>query len=147
MININITALFQLLSFLFLVFVLKRILFGPILSVLDERKRTLDSQAKAVQECRRRTEETLAEYRREIADARRQALRLQEQTEKEALEARTEMLGHKRAEAQAQLAEMREQLEKEVEGQAGALRSQVKPLRDFAVQRVLQQSSGSAKEG
>jgi F-type H+-transporting ATPase subunit b len=145
MININITTLFQLLSFVFLVFVLKRILFGPILKILDERKGTLESQAKSVQKCRRRTEETLGEYRREIAGARRQALRLQEQTEKEALEARTEMLSRKRAEAQARLAELREQLEREVAGQAGALRGQVKPLRDFVVQRVLRQSSGSVK--
>jgi F-type H+-transporting ATPase subunit b len=145
MININITALFQLLSFLFLVFVLKKILFGPILDILDERKRTLESQAKAALEFRRRTEDTLREYRREIADARRQALRLQEQTEKEALQARTEMLSQKRAEAQAQLAELREQLDKEVAEQANALQSQVEPLRDVVVQRVLQQSSGSVE--
>jgi len=145
MININITTLFQLLSFLFLVFMLKRIVFGPILDVLDERKRTLESQARSVQESRRRTEETLEEYRREVADARRQALHVQEQTEKEALESRAEMLSQKRAEAQAQLAELREQLEREVAGQADALRSQVEPLRDVVVQRVLQQSSGSMK--
>jgi F-type H+-transporting ATPase subunit b len=147
MININITALFQLLSFLFLLFVLKKVLFEPVLRILDERKETLGSYAKAVQECRRRAEETLGEYRREIADARRQALHIQEQTEKEALESRTEMLSQKRAEAQARLAELREQLEREVAGQADALRRQVEPLRDFVVQRVLRESSGSVREG
>ncbi len=137
MIRINITVLFQLLSFLFLLFMLRRILFKPILEILDERKRTLEKQAKTAWECRRRTRETLGEYRREIAAARRRALDIQEQTEKEALESRAKMLRQKRAEAGAQLAEVREQLEKEMAGQSAALRGQVEPLRDFVVQRVL----------
>ena len=59
MIQINITVLFQLLSFLFLLFVLKRILFGPLLNVLDERDRTLKDQAEKTLEFRRETREKL----------------------------------------------------------------------------------------
>ena len=137
MIQINITALFQLLSFLFLLFVLKRILFRPLLNVLDERKRTLETQAEKTMEFRRETQDKLKEYRGEIVSARRRALQLEEQTEKEALESRAEMLSKKRAEAEAELAYVREQLNREIEEESAALRGQVESLRDFAVQRVI----------
>jgi len=141
MIQINITALFQLLSFLFLTFVLKRILFRPLLNVLDERKRTLETQAEKMLEFRRETREKLQEYRGEIAAARRKALQIQEQTEKEALELRAETLSEKRAEAETELAYVREQLSREIREESAALRGQVEPLRDFAVQRVIGRQS------
>ena len=137
MIQINITALFQLLSFLFLLFVLKRILFRPLLNLLDERKRTLETQAEKMMEFRRETREKLREYRREIASARRQALQIEEQTEKEALELRMEMLTEKREEAEAELAYVRQQLNREIKEESAALRGQVESLRDFAVQKVI----------
>jgi len=136
-IKINITALFQLVSFLFLLFVLKRLLFKPILDVLDERKRTLEARAKATREYRAQTQEKLEEYQREIAAARRQALHIQEETEREALALRAKMLSEKRAEAAAELARVREQLERDIEEQSAALRDQVGPLRDLVVQKVV----------
>jgi F-type H+-transporting ATPase subunit b len=137
MIQINITALFQLLSFLFLLFVLKRILFRPLLNLLDERKRTLETQAEKMMEFRRETREKLREYRSEIASARRQALQMEEQTEKEALELRAEMLSEKREEAEAELAYIRQQLNREIKEESAALRGQVESLRDFAAQKVI----------
>ena len=137
MIQINITALFQLLSFLFLLFVLKRILLKPVLDILDERKRTLETAAKRTQEYRAQTREKLQEYRREIAAARRQGLRIQEETERDALTSRATMLSEKRAEAAAELARVRERLDRGIEEQSGAIRSQVEPLRDVVVQKVM----------
>lgn len=141
MIQINITALFQLASFLFLMFVLKRILFRPLLNVLDERKGTLETQAEKMLEFRRETRDKLQEYRGEIAAARRKALQIQEQTEKEALELRAKTLSQKRAEAETELAYVREQLNREIKEESAALRGQVESLRDFAVQRVIGRQS------
>ena len=141
MIQINITALFQLLSFLFLMFVLKRILFRPLLNVLDERKRTLETQAEKMLEFRSETRDKLQEYRGEIAAARRKALQIQEQTEKEALELRAKTLSEKRAEAETELAYVREQLNREIKEESAALRGQVESLRDFAVQKVIGRQS------
>jgi F-type H+-transporting ATPase subunit b len=136
-IKINITALFQLVSFLFLLFVLRRLLFKPILDILDERKRTLETQARTTREYRAQTREKLEEYQREIAVARREALHIQEETERETLAVRATMLTEKRAEAQAALARVREQMEREIEQQSAAVRSQVEPLRDLVVQKVM----------
>jgi F-type H+-transporting ATPase subunit b len=141
MIQINITALFQLASFLFLMFVLKRILFRPLLNVLDERKGTLETQAEKMLEFRRETRDKLQEYRGEIAAARRKALQIQEQTDKEALELRAKTLSEKRAEAETELAYVREQLNREIKEESAALRGQVESLRDFAVQRVIGRQS------
>lgn len=139
MISINITAVFQLLSFLFLLFVLERILFRPILDILDERKKKLETAARKTQEYRAETREKLQEYRREIAAARRQALQLQENTERDALAQRATMLSEKRAEAAAELARVRERLDREMAEQSAAMRSQVEPLRDIVVQKVMRQ--------
>ena len=137
MIKINITALFQLASFLFLLFVLKRLLFKPILDILDERKRTLETRARTTREYRAQTREKLEKYQREIAVARRQACHIQEETEREALALRATMLSERRAEAAAALARVKAQLEREIEGQSSAVRSQVEPLRDLVVQKVM----------
>ena len=141
MIQINITALFQLASFLFLMFVLKMILFRPLLNVLDERKRTLETQAEKMLEFRSETRDKLQEYRGEIAAARRKALQIQEQTEIEALELRAKTLSEKRAEAETELAYVREQLNREIKEESAALRGQVESLRDFAVQKVIGRQS------
>jgi F-type H+-transporting ATPase subunit b len=127
-IKINITALFQLLSFLFLLFVLKRLLFKPILEILDERKRTLERQARAAREYRAEARERRDEYQREIAAARRQALHIQEEAEEEALALRAKTLSDKRA---------KEQLEHEIEAQAAGVRGQVEPLGELVVEKVL----------
>jgi len=141
MIKINITALFQLLSFLFLLFVLKRILFRPLLNVLDERKRKLQTQAEKALEFRLETRDKLQEYRGEIAAARRKALQIQEQTEKEALQLRAKTLSEKRTEAETDLAYVREQLNREIEEESAALRGQVESLRNLAVQKVIGRQS------
>jgi F-type H+-transporting ATPase subunit b len=136
-IKINITALFQLLSFLFLLFVLKRLLFKPILEILDERKRTLERQARAAREYRAEARERRDEYQREIAAARRQALHIQEEAEEEALALRAKTLSDKRAQAAAELARAKEQLEHEIEAQAAGVRGQVEPLGELVVEKVL----------
>ena len=122
-------------------FVLKRILFRPLLNVLDERKRTLETQAEKMLEFRSETRDKLQEYRGEIAAARRKALQIQEQTEKEALELRAKTLSEKRAEAETELAYVREQLNREIKEESAALRGQVESLRDFAVQKVIGRQS------
>ncbi len=137
MIKINITALFQLVSFLFLLFVLKRLLFKPVLDILDERKRTLERQARAAREYRAEAREKREEYQQEIAEARRQAVRIQEKMEREAMAVRSTMLSEKRAEAAATLARAKEQLDREMEEQSAAVRRQVEPLKDFLVQKVM----------
>ena len=137
MFNINITAVVQLLSFLFLLLVLRIVLFKPLLAILDERKRTLERQARTAREYRAETREKRDEYQREIAVARRQARHIQEETEREALGLRATMLSEKRAEAQAALARAKEQLERAMDEQSAAMRSQVGPLRDLVVQKVM----------
>jgi F-type H+-transporting ATPase subunit b len=146
MIWINITAVFQLVSFLFLVFVLKHILFKPVFAILDERKKRLQTDAEATGTCQAQTQENLHEYQQEITRARREALERQRQIEREAQSLRAKIISDKRVEAADELARVRGQLERETEEQLATLRAEVVPLRAIVADKVLGDGSKETVE-
>ncbi len=62
----------QMVNFGILLFVLKRFLYGPIMSMLDERKRVIEQGVKDAEEAARKNTEAEAEGKIIIADATRE---------------------------------------------------------------------------
>ena len=73
MISINATLLLTVFNFILLIFVLKAILFKPMMKYLDERSKKIDESLKLAEENKKRAEDMKIEHDQIIMEARTKA--------------------------------------------------------------------------
>jgi len=71
--QINLTAVVQLLSFLFLLWVLNKLLYKPFLSMMDKRKEKVERDLLEAENARKRAEELQKEAENSLKEARARA--------------------------------------------------------------------------
>ncbi|HOA16934.1 MAG TPA: F0F1 ATP synthase subunit B [Fervidobacterium sp.] len=71
--QINLTAVVQLLSFLFLLWVLNKLLYKPFLSMMDKRKEKVEGDLLEAENARKRAEELQKEAENSLKEARARA--------------------------------------------------------------------------
>jgi len=87
-------------TFVFLLIVLRKVAWGPILTALEQREHTIRSALEEVQRARQETEQLLAQRQQMQTDANREVARLLEQGREEAERLRVSMTEQARQEAQ-----------------------------------------------
>jgi len=87
-------------TFVFLLIVLRKVAWGPILTALEQREHTIRSALEEVQRARQETEQLLAQRQQMQTDANREVARLLEQGREEAERLRVSMAEQARQEAQ-----------------------------------------------
>ncbi len=136
----------QTLAFLILLAILKKFVYPPLVSMLDQRDEAVKASADAAMEAERqaaeaeaRTAELLDEAKREaseiVATAREEANKLAETTQKKA-ETRAENM----------LENARDEISKEIEGAKSALRSEALELVALATGSVLGEKVDAKKD-
>ncbi|PSQ90099.1 MAG: ATP synthase F0 subunit B [Bacteroidetes bacterium QS_8_64_10] len=125
------------LTFLILLFVLRRYAWGPIVSAMEEREKTIDSSIQ-------RAEEALAEAKEIQADnekARREAEQKAQRILREAREQAEQLRDEERQKTQEQIDEMKQQahdeIEREKQSALNELRSEVADLAVQAAGKIL----------
>ena len=101
-----------------MVFVLNKILFKPISSVLEERESRTRGRSDEARETIKRVEEGLANYENSLRKARAEGYRLLEQQQAEAF-----------GERQQKISLVRKEVEQQIEEQKGAIHSQADDAR------------------
>ena len=129
--------LIQIVSFLVLWFGLKRLLFDPVLHVLDEREsRTTGARRQAV-EINAAAESSAAEYDRHVHDVR-VALTAQAEAARQATRAEEQrVLAAARSEAGAQLARLRESLHAQAQAARPAVATEAREVAARIVEQVV----------
>mgnify|MGYP003498727405 FL=1 len=84
MVNINATLIAQILNFLFLVFILAKFVYKPLLNVMEARKNKIASDLEAADTAKVEAEAVKAEYAAKLADARQEAQAIIENARKNA---------------------------------------------------------------
>ncbi len=74
----------QVVNFLILLFILKKFLYKPILKVLDERKKRIESSLKNAEEIERRLQQTTEESEKVIGKTLKEAQKILDQTNENA---------------------------------------------------------------
>jgi F-type H+-transporting ATPase subunit b len=87
-------------TFVFLLIVLRKVAWGPILTALEQREHTIRSALEEAQRSRQETEQLLAQRQQMQTDANREVARLLEQGREEAERLRVSMTEQAREEAQ-----------------------------------------------
>jgi F-type H+-transporting ATPase subunit b len=133
----DISFVVQIVSFLVLWFGLKRLLFDPVLRVLDDRERRTVGEHQAADGLRKAAEVSAATYDQRMAEVRAQ-LAAESNTTFKAVEAEEQQIvADARAQANAQLAQLREQLGRQASEARPALAAEAQTLARQMLERVL----------
>ena len=124
-------------TFLVLLFVLRRFAWGPIVSTLDERERTIREAIEAARREREQAQKLLDEQKEGLARAQREAADLARKSQQEVEALRQELTARARKEADDLLVDARRQITEELAKARGELKAEVVDLAiDAAAQLI-----------
>jgi F-type H+-transporting ATPase subunit b len=113
MVSLNITLIVQVVNFLLLMWILNRILFRPILKVLEEREEKIGGPEKTAQDLETQAQGTRGVYEAKMRQAQIQASEAREGLRREGAEEAKRMVERISSDAEKSLAETREVVARE----------------------------------
>jgi len=123
MIELNLTSLIQLMNFLVLFFVLKKLLFDRFFDIIAKRQEIVKSELKKAESLREEAEKYKEEHQKELSEAHEKAAAIVATAEKQAEKILLEAKDKAKAEAsrivtmaEAQMAQEREKAMSEIQG-------------------------------
>jgi len=115
MIELNWTFLVQMVNFLVLMFVLNKILYKPILKILDERDEKIVGGQQRIKKLEEKSQQMLQEYTDRIYEGRVTALEAKNSARKAAEAQANEIIVEARKKAEEMIAQVRLEMAQEVE--------------------------------
>ncbi len=100
MISINLTVIFTVFNFILLIFVLKAIMFAPMMKYLDERSKKIDESLKLAEENKKRADDMKIEHDQIIMKARSKASEIIDAASTNAAKESREIVSEARKKAQ-----------------------------------------------
>lgn len=146
MVNINATLIAQILNFLFLVFVLAKFAYKPLLNIMEERKNKIASDLEAADAAKAEAEAVKAEYAAKLADARQEAQAIIENARKTAQAAHDKIMAETKAEQDQVVAAAKETIALEKQKALADVRAQVINLSMVAASKIVEQKLGSEED-
>ncbi|MBO5167591.1 MAG: F0F1 ATP synthase subunit B [Phascolarctobacterium sp.] len=146
MVNINATLIAQILNFLFLVFILAKFVYKPLLNVMEARKNKIASDLEAADTAKVEAEAVKAEYAAKLADARQEAQAIIENARKNAQAAHDKIMAETKAEQDQVVAAAKEAIELEKQKALADVRAQVISLSMLAASKIVEQKLGSEED-
>ncbi|MDE2839058.1 MAG: F0F1 ATP synthase subunit B [Chloroflexota bacterium] len=136
---------FQIINFLLLVFLLHRLLYRPVLNMLDQRKERIREGQEAAERAQSEAEELRQEYERQLEESRAHARKIIEDATAAAARLREESVANAQQEAQRILERGQEELRAEVQHARRELRQEVATLSVAVAGKLIQESLDSEK--
>ena len=146
MVNLNATLIAQILNFLFLVFVLAKFAYKPLLNIMEERKNKIASDLEAADAAKAEAEAVKSEYAAKLADARQEAQAIVEAARKSAQAAHDKIMAETKAEQDQVVAAAKEAIELEKQKALADVRAQVISLSMLAASKIVEQKLGSEED-
>jgi F-type H+-transporting ATPase subunit b len=130
-------TLWTAITFVFLLVVLSRFAWGPIVKMLNERERTIKDAIDAAKKERAEAERLLGEQKQSLAKAQREAAELARKNQQEVEALRQELTARARKEADELVATARQQIAEEMSKAKAELKAQVADLAIDAAGRLV----------
>jgi F-type H+-transporting ATPase subunit b len=127
-------------TFLVLLFVLRKFAWGPIIKMLDERAKTIHEAIDAAKKERAEAEKMLGEQKESLARATREAAEIAKRNQQEVETLRQELTARARKEADELVASARKQIVEEKSKAVAELRSMAADLAIDAASRLVKAS-------
>jgi F-type H+-transporting ATPase subunit b len=138
LIDINFGLMFwTILTFLIVLYILKRFAFGPIQAMLDARSNQIATDVDAAEKAREEAQAALAEYRQALADSRKEATKIVEDARKVAEDHRKRDIAELEAEKVRLMQRAKEEIESETRSSLQAIRDQLADLTLATTEKVM----------
>jgi F-type H+-transporting ATPase subunit b len=132
--------IWTIITFILLLFVLRKVAWNPLLSALEQRERSIRESLEESQRARQEAQALLQENQRQLAEANRESARIIEQGREEAERVKASITDQARLEGQRLVEEARRQIVRERQAAIQALKSTAADLALQATERLLSTS-------
>ena len=146
MVNINATLIAQILNFLFLVFILAKFAYKPLLKMMEDRKNKIAGDLENAEKAKADAEGIKAEYAAQLAVARQEAQEIVENARKTAQLAHDKIMTETKAEQEQAIASAKDAIAREKQQALGDIRAQVINLSLIAASKIVEQKLGSEED-
>ncbi|GEL08981.1 F0F1 ATP synthase subunit B [Salisediminibacterium halotolerans] len=133
-----VNAVYQILGFLVLLFLLKKFAFGPIMDMMEKREAHIAEQIQSAEKNRDEAEKHLKEQREAIQEARQEAREIVENSRKQSEQQANEIIEEARKKAEREQRERLAEIEREKEEAVNAIREQVSSLSVLVASKVIE---------
>lgn len=130
-------VVWAIINFLALFIILRKFLFGPILGMMEQRRKEIADNLARADEAQREAEKLRQEYLDQMAAARKEAQDIINQANKAGEAARAELLEDARAQASNLLSKAQETIQREKDKALAELREEVASLAILAASKVI----------
>ncbi|WP_298401213.1 F0F1 ATP synthase subunit B [uncultured Chloroflexus sp.] len=136
--GINPTLLIaQLINFLLLIFILRALLYRPVMNLLNERTKRIEESVRDAEKVREQLANAKRDYEAEIAKARQEAAKIVAQAQERAKQQEAEIIAQARREAERIKEEARAQAEQERARMMSEAKTQIADLVTLTASLVL----------
>jgi len=132
--------LWSLFTFLVLLAVLYKFAFNPLMGLQKARQDSIHQAIHDAESLRDEAQELLANYKKQLAEAREEAAAIVDRARKAGDSTKTELLAEARQQAEATLAKAREQIERDTNQALQRIREEVADLTVAATEKVAHKS-------
>ncbi len=137
MLKIDISLVYQIINFLFLLFVLNLILYRPIRRIIQKRKQEMDGLEKAIQDYESRAQETAKRIEEGMILARKEGFREKEAIKEQGIEEEKSILADAMAKAGDKVHGAKKEIEAKVEEVRKELEGQIASFSAELVHKIL----------
>ena len=141
MIDFNATIIAQVLNFLFLVFILAKFAYKPVINMMEDRKNKIASDLENAELAKAEAEKLKAEYAAQLATVRQEAQSIIDSARKT-----DKIIAETKAEQEQIVASAKDAIALEKQQALGEVRAQVIKLSLVAAGKILEQKLNSAED-
>lgn len=124
-------------NFVIFLIIIRAVFYKPVLKVLDDRKRQVESDLSRAEQARREAEELQVKYQEQVGNAQREAQELLNQAARMAEEKKAEIVAQAQGEATRMIEKAQEAINREKERALAELRDEVANLALLAAGKVI----------
>jgi F-type H+-transporting ATPase subunit b len=140
MVSLDYTILIQMANFVLLIFILRKLLYVPILGVMDERKDRMEAADGEVKRLKQDVEQKFSEYEEKVQQAKLNAMEQRNSIVKEGAELAKSTIDAVRSEIPALMEQFNARVNGEVDAARAVLRSQSRKISLDIAEKVLGRS-------
>lgn len=145
LLTLNGTLIAELVIFLLTVGFLYRVAWGPLLNILEARRKRIQEGVEAAEQAKRDREAAEREYQARLEEARREGQRILDRIAKDGEELRKELEAKARQDAEGIIVRARAEIQQERQTAIQDLRRQVADLAVLAAGRIIGESLDAHK--
>ena len=140
MVSLDYTILIQMANFILLIFILRKLLYVPILGVMNERKERMEEYDGEVKRLKQEVEQKFSQYEEKVRLAKLDAMEQRNTIVKEGADMAKSMIDAVRSEIPALMEQFNARITREVDAARAILRSQSQKISLEIAEKVLGRS-------